>query len=98
MTIRRKLLLLLVIAAAVPVVIAATLSYRTSASAVTSAVEALHTRSAEAEGEFAANYVQAVGEELALALAYEDPSALTPSEAQEFLTRAFLGRDRIAIA
>lgn len=98
MTLRRKLLLLLLIAAAVPVVIAGVLSYRTSEAALSDLVEALHTRSAQAEAEFAHAHVTSVAEELALALTYEDPARLSPSETQEFLTRAFLRRERISVA
>lgn len=98
MTLRRKLLLLLVIAAAAPVVIAGVLSYRTSERALSDVVEALHTRSAEAEAEFAHAHVTSVAEELTLALTYEDPARLSPAETQEFLTRAFLRRERISVA
>ncbi|MDQ3262441.1 MAG: ATP-binding protein [Myxococcota bacterium] len=98
MTIRRKLLLLLLFAAAAPVTIAGVLSYRTSERALSDAVEALHTRSAQAEAEYTQGYLDSLGDELALTLASEDPSALSAAATQDFLTRAFLRRDRMSVA
>lgn len=98
MSIRQRLLLFLILVAAIPVAIAGVLSYGTAERALSTAVEALHTRSAQAEAEYAGAYVLSFGEELALALAYEDPSALSPADVQEFLTRLYLRRDRISTA
>lgn len=98
MTIRRKLLLLLLAAAAVPVVVAGVLAYRGADDALRPVVTELHARSAQAEAEYARAYVESFGRDLAGALLYSDPAALSPVQVQEFLIRVFLRHDRIAIA
>ncbi|WP_309893794.1 ATP-binding protein [Archangium sp.] len=96
MTLRTRLLLLLIATAAVPTVGAGLLAYRGAEQALAEAVAEQHRRRALAEAEHAATYVRALAEELGSALLHEDPSTLGLAEAQEFLTRIYLRRDRIA--
>ncbi|PTL84815.1 ATP-binding protein [Vitiosangium sp. GDMCC 1.1324] len=96
MRIRSQLLLLLLAIAAVPTVATGLLAWRGAERALAEAVTEQHRRTARAEAEHAATYVLSLATELGSALLHQDPTALGPSEAQEFLTRVFLRRDRIA--
>src|SRR5690242_10144938 len=98
MTIRKKLLILLVLATALPVTIFGVLSYRAADGSLEAVVTELHTRSAQAEAEFAAAYVNSLANELSVILQNEDPSKQSAMQVQEFLNRAFLRRNRISIA
>jgi signal transduction histidine kinase len=96
MKIRSRLLLLLIATAAVPTLAVGLLAWRDAERALSEAVAEQHRRTALAEAEHAATHVLSLATELGGALLHQDPLALGPPEAQEFLTRVFLRRDRIA--
>ncbi|MFL5358109.1 ATP-binding protein [Archangium sp.] len=96
MRIRSRLLLLLVAIAAVPTLATGLLAWRGAERALAQAVAEQHRRTALAEAENAATHVLSLATELEGALLHQDPGTLGPAEAQEFLTRVFLRRDRIA--
>ncbi|WNG32577.1 HAMP domain-containing protein [Archangium violaceum] len=96
MRIRTRLLLLLITIAAVPTVATGLLAWRGAERALAESVDEQHRRTARAEAEHAATYVLSLATELDAALLHQDPTALGPAAAQEFLTRVFLRRDRIA--
>ncbi|AKI99278.1 C4-dicarboxylate-specific signal transduction histidine kinase [Archangium gephyra] len=96
MRIRTRLLLLLIAIAAVPALAVGLLAWRDAERALSEAVAEQHRRTARAEAEHAATHVLSLATELGGALVHQEPLALGPSEAQEFLIRVFLRRDRIA--
>ncbi|HYO57131.1 sensor histidine kinase [Archangium sp.] len=96
MRIRSRLLLLLIATATVPTLAVGLLAWRGAAWALSEAVDEQHRRTALAEAEHAATHVLSLATELGGALLHQDPTALGPSQAQEFLTRVFLRRDRIS--
>jgi signal transduction histidine kinase len=96
MRIRTRLLLLLIALAAVPTLAVGLLAWRDAERALSEAVAEQHRRTALAEAEHASTHVLSLATELGGALLLEDPHRLGPSGAQEFLTRVFLRRDRIA--
>jgi signal transduction histidine kinase len=97
MTIRHKLLLLLVLTAVIPAAVTGVLAYRGAEVALEHAVTEQHVRTALAEAEFTASYVRSLGQGLSGALVHTEPSRLTPSETQEYLTRLYLRSDRIRL-
>ncbi|KFA94794.1 sensor histidine kinase [Archangium violaceum] len=96
MRIRTRLLLLLIVTAAVPTLAVGLLAWRDAERALSEAVAEQHRRTALAEAEHAATHVLSLATELGGALVHQEPLELGPSEAQEFLIRVFLRRDRIA--
>ena len=96
MRIRTRLLLLLIATAAVPALAVGLLAWSDAERALSEAVAEQHRRTAVAEAEHAAAHVLSLATELGGALVHQEPFALGPSEAQEFLIRVFLRRDRIA--
>lgn len=96
MRIRSRLLLLLIATAAVPTLAVGLLAWRDAERALSEAVAEQYRRTALAEAEHAATHVLSLATELGGALVHQEPLALGPAQAQEFLTRVFLRRDRIA--
>lgn len=96
MRIRTRLLLLLIAIAAVPTLAVGLLAWRDAERALSDAVAEQHRRTALAEAEYASTHVLSLATELGGALVHQEPLALGPAQAQEFLIRVFLRRDRIA--
>ncbi|MBM7112221.1 sensor histidine kinase [Archangium primigenium] len=97
MRIRTRLLLVLIATAALPTGAVGWLTYRGAESALSEAVASQHQRTALAEAEHARAHVRTVAAELEGALVHQDPWALGPADTQEFLTRVFLRRERLAL-
>jgi C4-dicarboxylate-specific signal transduction histidine kinase len=97
MRIRSRLLLLLIATAALPTLAVGLLAYRGAERALGEAVAEQYRRTARAEAEHASTYVLSLATELGGALLHLDPESLGPAEAQEFLARVFLRRERISL-
>jgi len=97
MRLRTRLLLWLIATAALPAGAVGLLTYRGAEAALAEAVSGQHQRTARAEAEHASTHVLSLATELGAALGHTEPTALGPAATQEFLTRVFLRRDRVAL-
>jgi two-component system, NtrC family, sensor kinase len=97
MRLRTRLLLVLLATTALPTGAVGLLTYRGARRALSDALSTQYQRTALAEAERASAHVLSLATELEGALVHQRPDTLGPADTQEFLTRVYLRRDRLAL-